>query len=465
LRLIKNAAINLKSTPVMRELLIKFDNLIGLDSEVLPTLLLRGWQIIAGGVLIFLIPFRLGQEEQGYYYAFASLLALQIFFELGMNQVILQMVSHEFAHVRPSGVNGLQGDTGRIDRLSSLVWLLRRWYRIAAILFFLMVCAGGIFFFSKKGNLPISTWVWVWVVLTFVTAINLYLSAMLTVLEGCGEIASVARMRVVQSVAGNCLMWTVLVLNGGLWAAPLVPMVAAAYTAYWLRSNGGTITRLRQNSLVNAASININWRTEIFPFQWRIAVSWVSGYFIFQLFTPIAFAGLGAVEAGRLGITMSIFTAVLTVGMSWVNAKLPTFAAYISRNERANLNILFIAVAKRSVIFTITITLGIIAATLILTNMEIDAVKRFASLPVILCLALVTCANCFIIAAAAYMRAHKEEPMMVVSVVTGLATVAAATFGSRYGVFTMMAWYAVISIFIALPWTAVLFLRYYRRTM
>ncbi|MGV8935114.1 MAG: hypothetical protein ACOH1I_10845 [Gallionellaceae bacterium] len=447
----------------MRQRFSKLGRIAGLDAQVLPTLLLRGWQIIAGGVMVLLIPLWLGKVEQGYYYTFSSLLALQIFFELGMNQVIIQLVSHDFAHVSVSDSAALKGDAIRLDRLASLVVLLRRWYAIAASLFFVIVSACGAWFFSTKGDLPISDWGGAWLMLTLVTAANLYLSAALTVLEGCGEVAGVARMRLVQSMCGNSLMWIALALGAGLWAMPLVLMVAAAYTSYWLRINGSTIERLRRHFAESANNIKINWRADIFPFQWRIAVSWISGYFIFQLFTPLAFARLGAVEAGRLGITMAVFTALLTVGMSWINAKLPAFAAHVSRNERVSLNMLFNSVVKRSIAFTLFATLTIIAIVMVMNSLDIAAVHRFASLPVVICLAIVTLVNCFIFAAAAYMRAHKEEPMMLVSVATGLATLTAAAVGSMYGVFTMMFLYAMINVCVALPWTIYIFMPYYRR--
>lgn len=439
------------------------NRIAGLDAQVLPTLLFRVWQVIAGGMMVLLIPLWLGKVEQGYYYTFASLLALQIFFELGMNQVIIQMVSHDFAHVRFSSSTTLYGDARCLDRLTSLVSLLRRWYAIAAAFFFVIVSACGAWFFTTKGDLPITMWGGAWLTLTLVTAVNLYLSAALTVLEGCGEVADVARMRLVQSICGNCLMWLALALGVGLWAMPLVPMFSAAYTIYWLRINGSTIKRLRRHSEINGRTIKINWRADIFPFQWRIAVSWISGYFIFQLFTPLAFARLGAVEAGRLGISMAVFSALLTVAMSWVNAKIPAFAAHVSRGERKNLNSMFISVVIRSMIFTFVTTLLIIGLLLASSSLSGDFMHRFVSLPVMVCLALVTLSNCFIFAAAAYMRAHKEEPMMWVSVVSGVATLAAANIGSQYGVFAMMALYAVVNIFVALPWTTLLFFQYYRR--
>lgn len=449
----------------MRQRLSKLGRIAGLDAQVLPTLLLRGWQIIAGGVMVLLIPVWLGKVEQGYYYTFSSLLALQIFFELGMNQVILQLVSHDYAHIRTSNADVLEGDATRIGRLAALVGLLRRWYGIAAALFFVIVSAAGAWFFATKGDLPISDWGGAWLMLTLVSAANLYLSASVTVLEACGQVAGVARMRLVQSMCGSGLMWTALGFGAGLWAMPLVPLVAAAYTVYWLRINGSTIKRLRHHAATNPTNININWRADIFPFQWRIAVSWISGYFIFQLFTPLAFARLGAVEAGRLGITMAVFGALLTVGMSWVNAKLPALAAHVSKNERTSLNTLFNSVVKRSMIFTTIVILTIIAIVAVMTRMEMAAVHRFASLPVVLCLSVVTLANCFIFAAAAYMRAHKEEPMMWVSVITGLVTLIAAAIGSMYGVLTMMTLYTFVTVGLTLPWTLKIFISYYKRAL
>ncbi len=442
----------------------KFGRLVGLDSQVLPTLLLRGWQVIAGGVMVLLIPLWLNKVEQGFYYTFSSLLALQIFFELGMNQVILQLVSHDFAHVSLSKSLALKGDAIRIDRLSALVMLLRHWYGVASSSFFVVVSACGLWFFATKGDLPITVWSGAWLLMTLGTAANLYLSASLTVLEGCGEIAGVARMRMAQSMYGSCLMWVALAMGAGLWAMPLVPLVGALYTGYWLHTHGSMIKRLRRHAQCNVLKTDINWRVDIFPLQWRIAISWISGYFIFQLFTPLAFARLGAIEAGRLGITMTVFSALLTVGMSWVNAKLPAFAAHVSRGERERLNVLFNSVVKRSMTFTFFAMLVIIGAMWALLSLNNDSIQRFASLPVVFCLAVVTLSNCFIFAAAAYMRAHKEEPMMWVSVVVGVATLAAAGIGSQYGAFTMMALYALVNIFVALPWTLLIFMRYYRRT-
>src|ERR1700712_5391903 len=72
---------------------------LGLDRAVVFTILARGWSSLAGIATLLLIARFLSSAEQGYYYTFGSLVALQMLFELGFSFVILQMASHESAHL------------------------------------------------------------------------------------------------------------------------------------------------------------------------------------------------------------------------------------------------------------------------------------------------------------------------------------------------------------------------------
>jgi hypothetical protein len=442
----------------LRRTIGKATHIAGLDADVLHTLTFRVWSMVAGAVVVLLVPLCLSSVEQGYYYTFASLLALQIFFELGMNQVILQLVSHDAAHAHSDGA-----DSGHAGRLSALIGLLRRWYALAAVAFFLSVSAGGAWFLASNAALPRSQWLGPWIALTFATAANLSLSAMLAVLEGSGEVAHVARVRFHQSFLGYLAMWLALALGAGLWAAPLLPMMTAAYTAVWLRSHAHPLRRMRAAQIPAAPDLPM-WRRDVFPLQWRIALSWISGYFIFQLLTPLAFARLGAVEAGRLGITLAVFNAILTAGMSWVNAKFPAISMHLARKERAQANALFRSVALRALGFTAVLSVAILVVLVAIQDLAPDISRRFASVAVAACIATVTLCNTLVFAAAAYMRAHKEEPMLWVSVVSGITVLAVVTAASSLGVLPMMALYMAVTAIVPLPWTLWLFRKYLRRT-
>lgn len=434
----------------------------GLDEQVLSTLLFRGWSTVAGALTVVLMPLWLSPVEQGYYYTFGSVLGLQIFFELGLNQIVMQLASHEVAHLKMAGDGSFTGGVSQLGRLSSLAKLLRFWYLIASLLFFVVGGGAGALFFATRGTMPVQAWLGVWSLLIASAAFNLWFSPSLALLEGLGRLGDVARLRLKQSLVGYACLWVLLASGAGLWAVVSIPACSAICTGLWLQANGRGLRWLnvREPDLLN----RLAWRIDVLPLQWRIAVSWISGFFIFNLFTPLVFSHRGAVEAGQMGMALNIFSAASAIGMSWVNAKAPAFTMLISRGERASLNTLFRHVAIRSTLFTALVCGCVVIGAGVLTWLHVPLMKRLAPPSVLLVLALVTVANSAVFAAATYMRAHREEPMLAPSVVTGLLTGVAAWYGARLGLLPMMTLYLAVSLFVSMPWTASLFVRYYRRT-
>ncbi|MET0383832.1 MAG: hypothetical protein ABW032_10475 [Burkholderiaceae bacterium] len=434
---------------------------LGLDFNVVLTLLFRGWSVLAGAGLLFLLPLRLSPAQLGYHYTFASILALQIFFELGMNQVVTQIASHEIAHLSVGADGALEGPHERIDRLSTLVRMLRRWYATAAVLFTAGVGAVGSAFFGQRGPAPQVHWFGPWLLMCASTGANLYLSPSLAMIEGAGRVGEVARLRLAQSVVGFLLTAAVLCAHGGLWASAMVPVAGAAGSALWLRRGGRMIHWLRARRPVSAA--RVDWRREIFPFQWRIALSWVSGYFIFQLFVPMLFQNQGPVEAGRFGMVLAIFTAVQSIGMSWVYSCGPRMAAHISRAEVVELHRSFLRAIKPSMAFTALACACVTAAVWWLSRAGFAFVHRISSPEVVGWVALVTMVNSLVFAFSVYMRAHKEEPMMLASVTLAVITLAIAHWASRVSVELTAQLYFLATALLALPWSFVLFRRYWKR--
>src|SRR5215469_146342 len=84
---------------------------LGVDRAVGFTVLARAWASSAGLVTVALIARFLSPAEQGYYYTFGSLVALQIVFELGFSFVILQLASHERARLSFSRDYDITGDS------------------------------------------------------------------------------------------------------------------------------------------------------------------------------------------------------------------------------------------------------------------------------------------------------------------------------------------------------------------
>ncbi|MFK2504393.1 hypothetical protein ACIXPB_19920, partial [Bacteroides fragilis] len=85
----------------------------------------------------------------------------------------------------------------------------------------------------------------------------------------------------------------------------------------------------------------MDYKTEIFPYQWKIALSWISGYFIFQLFNPVLFATEGAVIAGQMGMTLAALNGIQSLSLSWMTTKIPLYSGLIAQKQYRQLDIIF----------------------------------------------------------------------------------------------------------------------------
>lgn len=432
---------------------------LGADSHVLSALAYRAWGIVAGGVMAIAIPAALDPMEQGYYFTFASLLSIQMFFELGLNQVLVQMAGHEMAHLSWKRGEPLSGDSYHFDRLASIVDLLRKWYGLASGLFLLVTALVGFLVLDKSGAVRREVWELPWLVMVGMAAINLYASPFLAVLEGCGQVAQVARLRLVLSIAGYSLTWLGFALGFGLWSVPFVLAVSAVGAMLWLRSGTHILRSLKSVGSV-AREYRIDWIREVFPFQWRIALSWVSGYLIYQIFTPIVFVRFGPVQAGRLGLALAMFGALQAVAVSWINAKIPVMTMHVAREERDMLDCVFGMLMRRVLTIAVCSSCAVLLAVVLLQALDFKYVDRLASLPVMACMAVSMSASVAVYGMASYMRAHREEPMLAVSVVSGMLTLVLSLVAVRHSVVLTMALQSAVIVAVSLPWTLRLYAKF-----
>ncbi|MBZ8140432.1 hypothetical protein CLD22_11045 [Rubrivivax gelatinosus] len=287
------------------------------------------------------------------------------------------------------------------------------------------------------------------------------MSPTLAMIEGLGHVGQVARVRLAQSIIGYLALWAMLAMHAELWAAIATPLAAVCVTGYWIRHHGTAPATFARR--IESADHRIHWRTDIFPFQWRIALSWISGYFMYNLFTPMAFMHAGPVAAGQLGLGLTIFSAVSTVGMSWVNARTPRLASLIGLGDRIALNREFRTVAVRSSVATALLAAVVVAGVQFLGVLQVPVAARLAPPWAMAFLAWTTSVNAVIFAMASYMRAHKEEPLLTMSLVSGALTLGIAWLTSHWSVTWMCGGYALVTTVVTLPWTCLLYRRYVLR--
>ncbi|MCE0826698.1 hypothetical protein LVQ78_11710 [Buttiauxella sp. A2-C2_NF] len=431
---------------------------ISIDYHIGVTLTYRLWTIVAGAMIIFAIPKFLEPSEQGYYFTFSSVIGLQVFFELGFNYVIVQMLAHEMANVKIIDGGRLTGNNVNINRIYSLVKMLKKWYFMISILFAFAICICGVYFFHVHGDLTTRKWLVPWCLLVLSSAVSLFISPFLSVLEGMGMVGQVAKIRLVQSVIGYTLFFILLSFKSGLYAVPIISASAAIVSCLWvfgkhknllfgIKSNGNHV---------------ISWRREIFPFQWKIALSWLSGYFMFQLINPILFMHQGSIAAGKVGMTLQVFNTLVTLSMSWINAKTPLMARLIAHKNRLELNSLFRNLFIKSGVVNLCLSFGLYFSIFILNRYSFPVANRFADMDIVGLLVLSSLINHAVFSMSVYMRAHKEEPMLLNSIFVGVGIILCVYFLSKLSVYYALAGYVAIMLMLCLPWCYLLFRKYYK---
>ena len=434
----------------------KFINYMGLDRAIVYTLAGRGWSLISGAITMLLVLRYMTPSEQGYYYTFASLLAMQILIELGLSVVVMQFSSHEMAYLSWSSDGIIQGDASAKSRLRSLLILVTKWYGAISVLIVVLILPAGWIFFSVNHSASNVNWQLAWIWLVLAASVNIFYMPFLALLEGCGLVTEVAGLRMKQNVIGSLAAWLVLIGGGGLLALPAMSSGLAVTVLIWVwKTKKIFLIELLSNK---SEGETVKWKTEIWPFQWRIALSWLSGFFIFQLFTPTLFAYRGSEEAGKMGMSISIANALMSIAMAWMNTKAPSFGSLVANKNYIELDRVFALTLSRSIgimifIGSILCVLNYIAHIkyMSLANRFLDPLP-FSLLVIATIFAYVTYAQ------ATYLRAHKEEPFVLISLIS------AALIGfftlylvKEYGATGLMASYAAVYAIVGIGWGSLIF--------
>ena len=372
------------------------------------------WRVIAGPVLLVAIPYFLTPMEQGYWYTFTGIAALSVFADLGFTTIVLQFSAHEFAYLHFTAQRCIGGDDSHLWRLASFFRFVVRWLcRVIAVVFPLIMIGGYFFLDSKHDDL---SWQMAWLLYSGASAIAVFNSAIMSFFEGCNSVALMQSVRFRVSVCAVSTNLIALFCHFNLYALSLSLLVnaiaGAAFILYYYRM------AIRQLWNISRPKC-YNWWPEFSSLIWRYAISWCSGYFIFQLFTPVAFHFYGAEFSGKIGISIAMWTAGFSIANTWIVAIIPKINMLVSERKCKELDALFNKNLCRSMA---TMFLGGLAyfAIYFLLEGRFTFFQRILDPFSMMLLYISWIAQVWINSIAVYLRAHKKEPLMAISVFSGV---------------------------------------------
>jgi len=434
------------------ELVIRILKKFGVDRAIFYTSASRIIQAFTGVITIFFVARFLSGIEQGFYYTFGSILAIQVFFELGFNGIITQYVAHEVSHLQWDLDGRLSGSPPHLSRLSSLLHLVVKWYSIiAGVLFLVLLITGFVFFrrYDTSGGAVI--WNIPWIILSSSTTLAFLLNPILAFIEGLGKVKEVAKMRLTQQILTTFLIWICLISGMKLYASGLSNIFGLLlllnllfFNKYWY---------IFVNIWRSLGKEKVGYKQEIFPYQWKIALSWVSGYFIFQLFNPVLFATDGAIVAGQMGMTLAVLNGIFSLSFSWMSTKVPLYSGFIAQKKYDELDHVFNKTLKQSS-FINGLGLGVLFFLIFgLRYFNMTLGNRFLPFLPLLMMMIPVFLNQFISSWATYLRCHKQEPFLIPSLVGAVnCSLSTIILGKYFGVIGMTMGYCILTIFGGFFW-------------
>lgn len=388
-----------------------------MNKAVKNTLIYRVIFLLTGSLITFSIPLSLSLEEQGLYFTFASVLAVQVFFELGLSQV-LQI---KFANLSSSFYTDNKNEYKKFDeenkKVKKLLLIGRIYYRFLSFLFFIFTVMVGMVFFHgfQNSSIPVLA---IWTVLVFITSLNLLNNVKLTFVEGIGKIEIISKIRLIANLLGFIIFFSFNFLGFGLWVVIAIPLANALFFTYWLylHDDANIYRKNRENYKIDFSEAFRIWKNDIFSMQWRISVSWICGYFVFNLLVPIVFRTFGPEEAGRIGFSYNILFVINSITCTFCVAQTPLFSNLYSNKNIKRLNYLFKKSFIKSVFATISMLILILISLSLLQIYFPFFNDRFSNSFQLLIISLSSFLFSISLCLSVYLRCQGKEPLLKINI-------------------------------------------------
>ena len=440
----------------MNQQLVNIVHKLGMDKSIAYT---SGTGIIGAFIGVFSVVLYatcLTKEEQGYYYTFASVLAIQGFFELGFTGIMTQFVAHEHAHLFWGADNiSLEGERIYRSRLASLLHICVKWYSVVAILFLVSLQIAGTFFFEEFGKDEDVNWKSPWFIISAMSAWSLFTAPLFSFMNGLGLVKDMAKMNFYRTIVNTIVLWGCLFAGLKLFSMAFSAIVSAVYVLLFFMSH--KFFKVLKGIWRTEIDERVSYMKEIFPYQWRIALSWMSGYFVFNFMNPVIFATVGSVAAGQFGMSINVLSQIRNLAMSWITTKVPLMSRLIEMKEYFGLDKMF----RRTVIQEVCVCLALLSGFWIVIILLREAQfsfggsvlsERFLDYIPLLLVTIPVVLQAVNDNFATYLRCHKKEPFLIISIVGGIASaISILVMGKYFGLYGICGGYCFLAIAF-FPW-------------
>ncbi|MFV0481253.1 MAG: hypothetical protein ACK5LP_04645 [Campylobacteraceae bacterium] len=431
---------------------------LNISKDLQNTTINQFWRLISGPIILLLIPLYLSGEIQGFWFTFISLGALSVFADLGFTNIVLQFSAHEFAYLKFNNNGLLSGENENLKKIGSLFKFAFFWGIKISIIVFPLILMVGFFVLSRKQDENI-IWVVPWIIYGLSTVVTFLNNIVLSFVEGCNLVAKIQKIRFFIIFAYSLFIIIFLILKLNLYALSISLLLSSLLGTFLiLKSYHSLILQL----LSLSSNSNYAWNKKIFPLLKKYSLSWISGYFIFSILTPIAFYFYGPIEAGKIGLSISIWTSITSISYIWISSVYPKINILIEKQDITSLNQVFYKHFIFAIFTFLTLSILFFVVYFFVQNNLQELADRLVGVGSLFILCICWLIQVFIHYLAIYIRSHKVELLVAPSVFSAiyisLSTSIISFFLNEYyffiGFFT--------SYLFVFPWIIYIFIKFKR---
>lgn len=390
-------------------------------------------------------------------YSFGGILAIQGLFELGFNQVLQQYVSHERPLIRIFKGTIRGGQREALLRLRVCFRIAVIWYGLLGFIVLIVVGIYGDRFFAIH-NEGEANWRIGWWILVTSSVFSVLTQPFMLVINGLDFVSFVNKWRTLSIIIQTVVLWAALgsglsIMAQGLsaWVGAvclIIPFWLAFYPLYRTLSSKVEFVRFRPLF------------SQIFRLQTRTAATWMTGYLVYQAFSPILLLTTDAIRVGQFGMTQAVLASAASFPLAWVQTKLPRIGAALGVHDFALSKKLFKEGMVRVMVLSVPVLVGAYA---ILFGMQARFFtgQRILSVPEASLLIAGFAAQNVVLATGGFVRAHKADPFVLMAWVQAGVTVSLLWLLSVKFSLMGAAIAFVSSWLIAAIWGCTIFLRFW----
>ena len=381
----------------------------------------RATQGAAMGIAAFVVIWRTSPDAQGFYFAFISFGLLLQLCDFGLSYASLQAASHLLA----------LGRTGELPALADRAMRINAMVTMAATT---IVATGGWWIFARAPADHGTAWQVAWLAFIVGVGMNHLTAPWLSLVEGGVSVGQAWRFRLRQEAASGVALLVVLAAGEALWSLVAYFWTRGLFAFVWMR------TKPLAPSTGPVVSLSWQrWRDELWPFQWRVGLSAIAGYLVFQAFGPILFALRGPAEAGRFALSLSVMNALVMVTTAWPVSQAAHFGVLLGRRQGRDLSTRWLGLLWQSTAFALVGAGCALAGFLLLDRYRPDLTSRFAGPTATALLIASAVAHHVVACISVVLRSERRDPLLPLGLVGGLVTLGSMTLAAALGHLTWIA--------------------------